>query len=169
LFVNTVNSKNYLDPTINRNINKIELDIYRKPSNADITIQYTSNHPQDHKQAAFTFYINRMLTLPITDQAKKGMGKNTQHSPKKWFPYKHNSQHKKERNSQTRGKTGQKRGTANKTNRIKKWIIVTYHSPLIRKVTNLFKNTNIKIAFRATNTVYQQLVQKTQHEPKWSI
>jgi len=44
------------------------------------------------------------------------MGKNTQHSPKKWFPHKHNLQHKKERNSQTKGKTDQKRGTANKTN-----------------------------------------------------
>jgi len=65
------NSINYLDLTINRNINEIELDIYRKPTNADITIQYTSNHPQDRKQATFTFYINRMLTLPITDQAKK--------------------------------------------------------------------------------------------------
>jgi len=31
---------------------------------------------------------------------------------------------------------------------------------LIRKVTNLFKNTKIKVAFRANNTVYQQLVQK---------
>ena len=57
--------------TINRNINKIELNIYRKPTSADITIQYTSNHPQDHKLAAFMFYINRMLTLPITEQAKK--------------------------------------------------------------------------------------------------
>jgi hypothetical protein len=65
------NSINYLDLTINRNINKIELDIHRKPTNADITIQYTSNHPQDRKQATFTFHINRMLTLPITDQAKK--------------------------------------------------------------------------------------------------
>jgi len=43
----------------------------------------------------------------------------------------------------------------------KKWITFTYHSPLIRKVTNLFKDTNIKIAFRANSTVYQQLVQKT--------
>jgi len=43
------NSINYLDLTINRNINKIELNIYRKPTNADITIQYASNHPQDHK------------------------------------------------------------------------------------------------------------------------
>jgi CRISPR/Cas system CMR-associated protein Cmr3 (group 5 of RAMP superfamily) len=32
--------------------------------------------------------------------------------------------------------------------------------PNIRKVTNLFKNTGIGIAFRANNTIYQQLVQK---------
>ena len=43
----------------------------------------------------------------------------------------------------------------------KNWIIFTYHSPPIRKVTNLFKNTNINIAFRANTTIYQQLAQKT--------
>jgi len=49
----------------------MELSIYRKPTSADITIQYTSNHPRDHKLAAFTYYINRMLALPITEQAKR--------------------------------------------------------------------------------------------------
>jgi hypothetical protein len=67
---------NYLDQTINRNINKFELNIYRKPTNTDITIQHTSNHPQDHKLAAFTYYINTMITLPITEKAKKHEWKN---------------------------------------------------------------------------------------------
>jgi hypothetical protein len=57
---------NYLDLTINRNINKIELNINRMLTSADITIQHTSNHPWDHKLAAFTYYINRMITLPMT-------------------------------------------------------------------------------------------------------
>ena len=39
----------------------------------------------------------------------------------------------------------------------KKWITFTYRSPLIRKVTNLFKQTNLNIAFKFTNTIYQQL------------
>jgi len=60
---------NYLDLTIHRNINNMELSVYRKPTNANITIQYTSKHPRDHKRAAFTHYINRELTLPITEQA----------------------------------------------------------------------------------------------------
>jgi len=37
----------------------------------------------------------------------------------------------------------------------------TYHSPSIYKVTNLFKRTNLKIAYRSTNTIYQQLYNKT--------
>ena len=36
-----------------------------------------------------------------------------------------------------------------------KWITFTYQSPLICKVTNLFRNTQIQIAFKATNTIQQ--------------
>jgi hypothetical protein len=43
----------------------------------------------------------------------------------------------------------------------KKWINFTYHNPLIQKVTNLFRNTEIHIAFKTTNTIYQQLIEKT--------
>ena len=45
----------------------------------------------------------------------------------------------------------------------KKLITLTYHSPLIRKITNLFKQTNLKIAFRATNTIHQ-LTEKPTHK-----
>jgi hypothetical protein len=43
---------------------------------------------------------------------------------------------------------------------MKKWVTFKYHSPLIRKVTNLFKQTDLKIALRTTNTISQQLVKK---------
>jgi len=42
----------------------------------------------------------------------------------------------------------------------RKWVNFMYRSPSIHKVTNLFKHTNLKIAFRPTNTVYWQLSQK---------
>jgi hypothetical protein len=35
----------------------------------------------------------------------------------------------------------------------KKWATFTYHSSKIRKITNLFKHTNINIAFKSTNTI----------------
>jgi hypothetical protein len=65
------NSINYLDLSFHRKTNSIDLGIYRKPTHTDVTIQFSSNHPVEHKLAAFSFYINRMLTLPITKQAKQ--------------------------------------------------------------------------------------------------
>jgi len=46
------------------------------------------------------------------------------------------------------------------TQQTKKWATFSYHSPLIRKITNLFKHTNLNIALRATNTIHQQLTDK---------
>jgi hypothetical protein len=61
---------NYLDLSIHRNTNSIVLEMYRKPTHTDVTILFSSNHSHEHKLAAFNYYINRMLTLPITKQAK---------------------------------------------------------------------------------------------------
>ena len=43
----------------------------------------------------------------------------------------------------------------------KKWAIFTCYSPSANKNTNLLKRTNLKIAFRPTNTSLQQLSQKS--------
>jgi len=36
-----------------------------------------------------------------------------------------------------------------------KWAVFTFYSPKIRKLTNLFRQTNIHIAFKSTNTIQQ--------------
>ena len=62
---------NYSNITIHRNNNNNDRSIYRKPIGTDITIQFSSNHPYEHKIAAFNYYIHRMLTLPITEESKR--------------------------------------------------------------------------------------------------
>jgi hypothetical protein len=47
------------------------------------------------------------------------------------------------------------------TQQAKKWVTFPYHSPLIRKITNLFKRSKLNIALRATNTIQRQLTDKT--------
>ena len=39
------NTLNYPDLSIHRNTNKIDVQIYRKPTHTDVTIQFSSNHP----------------------------------------------------------------------------------------------------------------------------
>ena len=71
LTVEENNNINYLDLTIHRHNNNLSLGIYRKPTQLDVTIHFTSNHPLEQKLAAFIFYINRVITPPITEQAKQ--------------------------------------------------------------------------------------------------
>ena len=67
------NLTNYLDLSIQRYNNNIDIGIYRKTTCTDTTIHvhFSSNHPHEHKLASFNYYINRKLTLPITEQAKQ--------------------------------------------------------------------------------------------------
>ena len=51
---------NFLDLTIIRRTSHLEIDIYRKPT-TDTTIHFTSIHPNEHKLAAYRYYIERML------------------------------------------------------------------------------------------------------------
>jgi len=44
---------NFLDLLIIRNTSKPEIDIYRKPTTMNTTINYASNHPTEHKTAAY--------------------------------------------------------------------------------------------------------------------
>ena len=36
-----------------------------------------------------------------------------------------------------------------------KWATFTYTTPQIRKITNIFKQTNVKIAYKTNNTILQ--------------
>ena len=148
------NITNYLDLSISRNNNNIELGIYRKPTYTDITIHISSNHPYSHKLSAFHYYINRMLTMPISAQNRKQeWNKILTMAQKNGFPTQLLHEMKKQTIVRKEGETK----TEAEHQHSRKWVTFTFHSPSIHKITNLFKKTNLKIAFRPTNTIYQQL------------
>jgi len=60
----------FLDLNIQRKPDRIELGVYRKETNTDITIHNNSNHPLEHRNAAYRFYINSLTTLTITKREK---------------------------------------------------------------------------------------------------
>jgi len=148
------NKIHYLDLTLQRNNNNIELSIYRNPTDTDTTIHFQSNRPHEQKIAAFRYYINRMYTLPITENARKeewntivtmainnGYPKNIIYNLRKKLTNRKNYNETQEQRKE----------------QSKKWTTFTYFSPMIRRITNLYKDTNIIIAFKTTNTIQQQL------------
>lgn len=59
---------NFLDLTIHKNEQNLKFSIYRKPTQTDHVIPDQSNHPQQHKMAAFHCYINRLLNFPLSKE-----------------------------------------------------------------------------------------------------
>ena len=60
------NRIDYLDLTIIRKTNQLEIDVFRKPSTSSTIIHAYSNHPQEHKTAAYRYNLRRLRTLPIS-------------------------------------------------------------------------------------------------------
>jgi len=65
------NSIAFLDLTITRRHTTLYVDIHRKPTTKDITINFLSNHPIEQKMAAFRFHITRMHSLPLNPDKKQ--------------------------------------------------------------------------------------------------
>jgi hypothetical protein len=72
----TNNSVSFLDLTITRNPSHLNISIYRKLTTTDTTINFLSNHPPEHKLAAYRFLIRRMLTLPLQKEQHQNEWQN---------------------------------------------------------------------------------------------
>ena len=145
---------NFLDLKIMRKTTNLEIDIFRKPTTTNTTINYFSKHPQEHKLAAYRYYIERMLTL----------SPNKEHQHKEWITILKSAQSnnfprnilirlRQQRITRTTPLTESKINT--------KWMTFTYISPQIRKITNLFKHTNVRISFKCNNKITQFLKPNT--------
>ena len=94
-----------------------------------------------------------MLSSSITEQQENGNGTLCTQARNNGFPLQiiHNLKYilrQKTKNSPTQAER-------------KKWITYTYHSPLILKVTYLFKSTDVNVPFRTCNTIYNKLCDRT--------
>ncbi|PNF38136.1 hypothetical protein B7P43_G14608 [Cryptotermes secundus] len=60
----------YLDLNLFNKNGQIEMEIYRKSTTTDITINNKSCHPREQKLATYKNWIHRRLTLPLEEDAK---------------------------------------------------------------------------------------------------
>jgi hypothetical protein len=155
---------NFLDLSITRNPTHFSIGTYRKPTTTDTTINFLSNHPLEHKMAAYSFLIRRMLTLPLHREQQFDEWQQIRHTA-------HNNNIPKKLLTWLKlrtlwSKSQSEPPTPTPLNNHTKWVTFTYPSPQIRKVTNIFRHTNIRIAFKCNNTISQlskPITKKTSH------
>jgi hypothetical protein len=151
------NAINYLDLTITRQNDSIHISIFRKPTTTDTTIHYSSKHPMEHKLAAFRYTINRSNNLPLKPEIKQQEENTIWHIAKSnGYPVKLVQKLQQKITVKDNHKALMKQPT-------QKWVTFKYHSPLVRKVTSIFKNTTLRIAYQATNTLWQILNVNKKH------
>jgi hypothetical protein len=150
---------NFLDILIKRKTTYLEMEIFRKHTTTNTTINYFSNHPLEQKLAAYRYYIERILTLPLSKKHQNiewttilEIAQNNNVPENILIRLKQQIQH---RLAHPKPPTKPK----NKT----KWTTFTYTSQQIRKITNLFKHTRVKIAFKCSNTISQLIKPNTNY------
>jgi len=123
----------FLDLTTTPKHTKLEVDIYRNPTTTDTIVKFLSNHPIEQKMAAFGFHITRLHSLCLDSDKKQTEWEIIQSVAKdNNFP-----QHLLQKlNRQILHKVNKKKKTSKNDNKI--WTTFTFHSPKIRKITNLF-------------------------------
>ena len=145
----------FLDLMITRAHNTLSINIYRKPTTTDLTIHYKSNHPLQHKTAAYSYMLNRLHNLSLSKlQKEQGLNNIFYIARQNGYPFTLISKLNKNilnRNNSTIDKHIQE---GKKT-----WVVFEYHNPIIRKVTNIFRSSNLKIAYRTSNTTQNILKQ----------
>ena len=142
-----VNSQiSYLDLNLINTNEQIKLEIYRKPTTTDTTINKKSCHPQEHKLTTYKNWLHRITILPLDNAAKKkelniitNIAINNGYKKDDIMLMYHRLQQRKTSNPN------------DNTEQI--WVPYTYSGSYVRKITKLFKNTNIRIAFRVKHTL----------------
>jgi hypothetical protein len=136
------NKINFLDITIYRKDTKVSYSISRKQTATSTTIHSTSCHPNEHKMAAFNYLFNRINCYPLTHNNKnnemniiKQIMYENGYNGKLMKPKKPTMNNIQEKNEQV------------------KWAVFTYNGKQTIFVTKLFKNTNIRIAFKTQNSI----------------
>ena len=136
----------------------IKISVYRKPTFTDTLIPYTTNHPPQHKYSAIRFLYNRLNSYCLNEDEYQ-REENIIHNIllNNSFPLPSHTQHAPERHSPLRPLENEC-----------KWITFTYTGNETKYITNLFKYSNLQIAFHTNNTLCNLLTCNTHYQDNFT-
>jgi hypothetical protein len=113
--------------------------------------RFSPNHFMEQELAAYRFLIIMMYSLPLKNENKHKEKKTPLLIAKtNGIPYSIISK----LNTQITQEISLTPSYNSTLSNPEKWVTFTYYNPMIRKITNFFKSTNIQITFRTNNTIH---------------
>jgi hypothetical protein len=135
------NTLNYLDISIHGTPTSLKTSIYRKPTFTDTIIPYTSNHPTQHKYAAVKFLFNRLNSYDLQTE-------EYQHELNIIQNILYNSSFPIRPHTPTIHTPAQQQVPKTPRHR---WATFTYVGKETSYITNVFRRTDLRIAYRTNN------------------
>ena len=136
----------------------MKTSIYRKPTFTDTIIPYTSNHPTQHKYATVKFLYNRLNTYDLEKEEHEHELNIIHILHNNSFPIKHQ---KPQIHTLAQKKLSQTLKHS--------WATFTYVGKETSYITNIFRQTDLRIAFRTNNTIGNLLTQNKPFPDKFSL
>ena len=152
----------YLDVLVKRKNNKLTTEVYRKPTDSGLYLQYDSSHPYTVKNGIVNTLIHRAKTHS-SDKAKyeKEINRVKSTLVENKYPTKLIDKIIKKREKEERKETEKKKPEAT--------ITLPYIPRLSEKMRRIGNQANIRIVFTSKNTLRNQLVNfkpKSQNQQK---
>jgi len=142
-----------LEITINREPNKISIDVYRKLTYTDVIIPNDSCHTREHKMAAIHYLYNRMNTYQLSPEEQQKESINIQQILKN------------DGYNTTIVKNASRREKPKQDKNETQWAKFTYTGKETRAITKVFKNTKLRTVY-STNNIGKLLTARHQ-QPKY--
>jgi len=148
------NALNFLDITITNRNNKHNFSIYRKPTQSDMVIHKSSNHPRQQKMAAFRSMFYRLEKVPMDRKDYEDELKTIQYIAQK-------NGYNKEEISKVHSMVKHRinKGKVQDTTETKNYVSIEYHEKVGNILLNTLKNHNCTLSFKTNNTVGSKLMQ----------
>jgi hypothetical protein len=139
--------------TIQNKNNKLSFNIYRKPTATDIIIPKEPCHPPEQKHAAIRHMINRMNQYRLNDHNKN-------------IEYQTIEQIISNNGYETSviQQLNNPKHKTNTNNRKDSYAKFTYFGKETRAITKLFKETQLRIAYKVNNTINKRLTPKLNNQ-----
>lgn len=144
---------NYLDLTISSKNQKHNFQIFRKPTTTNVSIHNSSCHPDQHKKAFFRSMVNRMLKIPMDNNAMcketniiKSIATSNGYNPA--------IIDKLIQTTKANPPLVEQSPPNNKTT----YISLPFLGKVSYQIANLFKTHNIKISFFTNNKIQNKII-----------
>jgi hypothetical protein len=142
------NTLNYLDISIHKTPTNIKSFIYRKPTFSDTIIPYTSNNHKQHTYTAIKFPYNRINTYQLHKEEYQ-QEENIIHN------ILYNNSFLIQPQKSPNLNPNKKFSPTHKH----RWATFTYIGKETTYITNIFKHSDIRIAYRTNNTIQNHLME----------